>query len=54
MLRKWIDGWLPQIRAEADLSGSRGFKEALKKGVPIEVRGEAWEYFIGNELRANE
>ena len=53
LLRKWVDGWLPQIRANSDLSSSRGFKEALKRGVPIEVRGEAWEYFIGNDLRVN-
>ena len=54
LLRKWVDGWLPQIKSNVDLSGSRGFKDALKRGVPIEVRGEAWESFIGNDLRANE
>ena len=54
VLRKWIDSWLPQIRNNANLSGSRSFTEALKKGVPIEVRGEAWEYFIGNDLRVNQ
>ena len=52
-LRKWIDSWLPQVKAGNDLSSSRGFKEAIKKGVPVEVRGEAWEQFIGNELRVN-
>ena len=36
------------------MSGSRSFKDALKKGVPIEVRGEAWECFIGNDLRVNQ
>ena len=54
LLRKWVDGWLPQIKSNVDLSGNRGFKDALKRGVPIEVRGEAWESFIGNDLRANE
>ena len=54
LLSKWVDGWLPQIKSNADLSSSRGFKDALKRGVPIEVRGEAWECFIGNDLRANE
>ena len=53
LLRKWVDGWLPQIRAGNDLSSSRGFKDALKKGVPLEVRGEAWQLFIGNDLRVN-
>ena len=53
-LRKWVDGWLPQIRASADLTNSKSFKDALKKGVPIEVRGEAWEHFIGNDLKVNE
>jgi len=36
------------------LTSSRGFKEAVRKGVPMEVRGEAWEYFIGNDLRVNQ
>jgi hypothetical protein len=33
---------------------NRGFREALKRGVPIEVRGEVWEHLIGNDLRINE
>ncbi len=53
-LRKWVDQWLPQVRNKVDLTSTRGFRDALKKGVPMEVRGEAWEYFIGNDLRVNE
>mmetsp|Transcript_37445 Transcript_37445/g.49243 ORF Transcript_37445/g.49243 Transcript_37445/m.49243 type:complete len:82 (-) Transcript_37445:736-981(-) len=53
-LRKWVESWLPQIRNNTDLTSSRGFRDALRKGVPIEVRGEAWESFIGNDLRVNE
>ena len=34
-----------------DLKGSKTFKEALKKGVPVEARGEVWEMIIGNDLR---
>lgn len=53
-LRKWVEGWLPQIRASADLTSSNKFKDALKKGVPIEVRGEVWEHFLGNDLKVND
>lgn len=52
-LKKWIDTQLPLIRNKADLAKSKPFKEALKKGVPLEVRGEVWEALIGNELRIN-
>lgn len=52
-LKKWVDVHLPLIRAKGDLAGSKQFKEALKKGVPLEVRGEVWEALLGNELRVN-
>ena len=35
------------------MKSSKTFKEALKKGVPIEARGEVWELIIGNDLRVN-
>ena len=41
------------IRSKADLMQSKPFKEAIKKGVPLEIRGEVWEALIGNELRIN-
>jgi|688.fasta_scaffold221687_2 hypothetical protein len=52
-LGKWVDTHLPMIRNKADLTKSKPFKEALKKGVPLEVRSEVWEALIGNELRIN-
>jgi hypothetical protein len=30
------------------------FKDALRKGVPSELRGQAWSTMIGNELRITE
>ena len=53
VLEKWIDTYLPQLKAGIDLSGSSRFKDALKKGVPVEVRGEVWTAFIGNAFRVN-
>lgn len=53
VLKKWLDVHLPLIRSKGDLVGSKSFKEALKKGVPLEVRGEVWEALIGNEQRVN-
>ena len=53
-LRKWVEGWMPQIRASVDLPSSRSFTDALRKGVPAEVRGEVWEHFIGNDIKVNE
>jgi TBC1 domain family member 14 len=44
---------LPLIRNKGDLAGNKNFKESLKKGVPLEVRGEVWEALIGNEQRVN-
>jgi|688.fasta_scaffold249606_2 hypothetical protein len=29
------------------------FKKDLKKGLPVEVRGEVWSAFIGNNLHVN-
>ena len=52
-LKKWLDTLLPQIKSGADLKSSKTFKEALKKGVPVEARGEVWELIIGNDLRVN-
>lgn len=52
-LKKWVDVHLPLIRSKGDLAGSKQFKEALKKGVPLEVRGEVWDALLGNELRVN-
>ena len=54
LLKKWIENYIPQIGSNSDLISNRGFKDALKKGVPIEVRGEVWTAFIGNDLRINE
>jgi hypothetical protein len=33
---------------------SKKFKEAIKKGVPSELRGEIWRQMIGNDLRITE
>ena len=33
------------------MTGNKSFKEALKKGIPIEVRGEVWAELLGNPLR---
>lgn len=33
------------------MSSVKGFKDTLKKGIPSELRGEAWLAIIGNELR---
>ena len=52
-LKKWLDSYLPQLKTGADLKSSKSFKEALKKGVPLEARGEVWQLFIGNHLRVN-
>ena len=30
---------------------NKKFKEAMKKGIPSELRGQAWSIMIGNELR---
>lgn len=32
----------------------RGFKDQLKKGIPTEVRGDAWESILGNEVRISD
>lgn len=48
-----MDTYLPQLKAGIDLSGSSRFKDALKKGVPVKVRGEVWTAFIGNAFRVN-
>ena len=53
-LKKWLDSYLPQLKTGADLKSSKSFKEALKKGVPREVRGEVWQLFLGNALRINQ
>jgi len=52
-LKKWVDQYIPQLKngALVDLLATKNFKESLKKGVPVEVRGEVWEHFIGNHLR---
>jgi len=52
-LKKWVDQYIPQLKngALVDLLATKNFKESLKKGVPVEVRGEVWERFIGNHLR---
>lgn len=44
---------MPLIRNKGNLADSKPFKESLKKGVPLEVRGEVWEALIGNEQRVN-
>ena len=63
LLRKWIDGFLPALQQNAYLLGKpnvtqmlgvRGFKDSLKKGIPTEVRGDAWEAILGNELRISD
>lgn len=53
LVKKWVDVHLPLIRSKGDLAASKPFKEALKKGVPLEVRGEVWEALLGNELKVN-
>jgi hypothetical protein len=34
-----------------NMSSVRGFVDALKKGIPTEIRGQAWSLILGNELR---
>ena len=51
-LKKWTDTYLPLLETNKEMPSK--FKEDLKKGIPFEVRGEAWSYIIGNELRVNE
>lgn len=36
------------------MPSSRSFNEAIRKGIPVEVRGEVWEHFIGNDIKVNE
>ena len=38
----------------AELFENKKFKSDLKKGVPVEVRGEIWSHIIGNQLRISE
>ena len=33
--------------------GNKKFKEDIKKGIPAEIRTEAWSILIGNELRVS-
>ena len=54
VLKKWIDVFIPQLRIGTDMDKSthaKSFKEALKKGIPIEIRGDAWMYLVGNDQR---
>ena len=50
-LKKWYETLIPQMKEGVDLKASKTFKAALKRGVPIEARGEVWEMIIGNDLR---
>ena len=52
-LKKWVDVHLPLIRAKGDLQNNKQFKEALKKSIPIEMRGEVWDALIGNEQKVS-
>ena len=51
-IKRWIDNYLPHMHRE-DLKNNKKFVADLKRGIPIEVRGEAWSGFIGNDLRIN-
>ena len=41
------------ISQKQDLIGNKKFKEDIKKGIPAEIRTEAWAILIGNELRVS-
>lgn len=41
-IKKWIDTYLPLLQSSSDLTNNKKFKEDLKLGIPIEVRGEVW------------
>jgi hypothetical protein len=61
-LKKWEDylkalqqnTYLTGKPNETNMSSVKGFKDTLKKGIPTELRGEAWLAIIGNELRITE
>jgi len=38
----------------SELADNKKFKNDLKKGIPIEIRGEVWSHIIGNQLRISE
>lgn len=50
----WLEEYLPKLKQNKEstkILSKKKFKEALKKGVPSEVRGYVWQELIGNELR---
>jgi len=60
VLMKWGQEFLPALKqntyltgkpTEQNMAGVKGFKDMLKKGIPTQLRGEAWLAIIGNELR---
>ena len=50
-LQKWTETYLPLLKSNKELPSK--FKDDLRKGIPFEVRGEAWSLIIGNDLRIN-
>jgi hypothetical protein len=49
-LKLWREKLLAELRLPP-AKASKKLTQALKKGVPSEIRGLAWQTMIGNELR---
>ena len=62
-MKKWFETFIPKLQEHGYLTGApsvktmssvRGFTDALKKGIPTEIRGQVWIDILGNELRISD
>jgi hypothetical protein len=60
VLKKWGETFFPKLEeygymvgapSVKNMSSVRGFVDSLKKGIPTEIRGQAWSSILGNGLR---
>jgi len=52
-IKRWQDDYLPKLLLNQDLSGSKKFKDDLRRGIPPEIRSEVWTQLIGNHIRCS-
>ena len=46
----WINIYFPLIKDNKH-QRNKNFRKDIRKGIPVPVRGQAWQLMIGNHLR---
>jgi hypothetical protein len=54
-IKRWLFDYKPQLGTEQQreqlFNNSRQFGNDLRRGIPLEIRGEIWSVLIGNKHR---